>query len=277
MPKPKDVLVVTTNNVDGTKVISYIQTVSAHIVAGTNFFNDFIGGITDIIGGRSNTYQKQLVSLYNEAIERIKFSAYEVGGNAVLGLSIDMDEISGKGKSMFMLTAIGTAVILENNKPHFENIKTIKNSIVDLEKLNVTKRKKEIIKKADDNSIILDDDTLDFIYQNKIIEIYPFLIKRFQSSILKKDTPTDSIDRIYKFFLKFFSALDFETRIELLYDTLITTSETIFINHIIKLITELNLISYDRIINLLKDNFTMQKSALKIICCDKLTYDHDDI
>src|SRR3546814_9582215 len=47
------------------------------------------------------------------AIERVKYAAYEIGANCIVGLSIDMDEISGKGKSMFMLTAIGTAVIIE--------------------------------------------------------------------------------------------------------------------------------------------------------------------
>ena len=36
-----------------------------------------------------------------------------LSGLGVVGLQIDMDEISGKGKYMFMLTAIGTAVIIE--------------------------------------------------------------------------------------------------------------------------------------------------------------------
>jgi len=113
MVNPKDVLVVTTSSVDGLKVKRYLKPVSAHIVAGTNLFNDFLGGLTDVFGGRSYTYQKQLRSLYEEAIERIKFAAYEIGANCIVGLNIDMDEISGKGKSMFMLTAVGTAVILE--------------------------------------------------------------------------------------------------------------------------------------------------------------------
>jgi len=109
----KDVLVITTSSVEGLKIKRYLKPVSAHIVAGTNLFSDFLGGLTDVFGGRSQTYQKQLTSLYNEAIERIKFAAHEVGANCVMGLSIDMDEISGKGKAMFMLTAIGTAIILE--------------------------------------------------------------------------------------------------------------------------------------------------------------------
>jgi hypothetical protein len=43
--------------------------------------------------------------------------------NAIIGLKVDFDEISGKGKSMFMMSALGTAVYvkydsnLETKKP----------------------------------------------------------------------------------------------------------------------------------------------------------------
>ena len=113
MANPKDILVITTSATDGLKIKKHLKPVSAHVVAGTNLFSDFLGGFSDVFGGRSNSYQKQLTSLYNEAIERIKYNAHEIGANCVIGLSIDMDEISGKGKSMFMLTAIGTAVVIE--------------------------------------------------------------------------------------------------------------------------------------------------------------------
>lgn len=113
MANPKDILVITTSSADGLKVKRYLKPVSSHIVAGTNFFSDFLGSFSDVFGGRSSSYQRQLTSLYNEAIEHIKVAAYEIGANCIMGLNIDMDEISGKGKSMFMLTAIGTAVILE--------------------------------------------------------------------------------------------------------------------------------------------------------------------
>ena len=46
--------------------------------------------------------------------------AKALGANAVVGLKIEFDEISGKGKSMFMVTAYGTAVIIS---PEVEKIK----------------------------------------------------------------------------------------------------------------------------------------------------------
>src|SRR6476659_6915790 len=124
MMNPKDILVTTTSSVDGLKVKQYLKPIAAHIVAGTNLFSDFFASFSDVFGGRSQTYQKQLTSLYNEAIERLKITAYEIGANCIVGLSVDLDEISGKGKSMFMLTAIGTAVVLEetNKKELSKNI-----------------------------------------------------------------------------------------------------------------------------------------------------------
>lgn len=185
MANPKDVLVITTSSVDGLKIKRYLKPVSAHIVAGTNLFSDFFGGLTDVFGGRSQTYQKQLTSLYNEAIERVKFAAYEIGGNCIVGLSIDMDEISGKGKSMFMLTAIGTAIILEKevtekvyspkSDEKFEN--------VGVDRINVLRNKKAIIEKANSGSLTLNDDIWSFITSNQVGEVFPFLLKKFSAAL----------------------------------------------------------------------------------------------
>src|SRR5437773_1030803 len=115
MANPKEILVTTTSSCDGLTVKQYLKPISAHIVAGTNLFSDFLASFADVFGGRSQTYQKQLSSLYNESIERLKIAAFEIGANCIIGLHVDLDEISGKGKSMFMITALGTAVIIDDN------------------------------------------------------------------------------------------------------------------------------------------------------------------
>ena len=38
---------------------------------------------------------------YDEAIAKLKREAYEIGANCIVGLGVNMDEISGKGKEMF--------------------------------------------------------------------------------------------------------------------------------------------------------------------------------
>ena len=93
---------------DGIEIKEYIGVVNANIVIGANFFSDFAASFTDIFGGRSGAYQKRMNEMYNSAIDELKRKALQMGGNAIIGYSIDFDEISGKGKSMFMLNATGT-------------------------------------------------------------------------------------------------------------------------------------------------------------------------
>src|SRR5690554_5355233 len=180
MANPKDILVLTTSTIDGLKVKKYLRPVSAHVVAGTNLFSDFFASFSDVFGGRSGTYQKQLTSLYNEAIERVKYAAYEIGANCIVGLSIDMDEISGKGKSMFMLTAIGTAVIIEKEeKSKLLSYTNEKFENVGVERINNLRQRKKIIEKAENKNLIYDDETWNFITSNQVYEIFPFILNRY--------------------------------------------------------------------------------------------------
>jgi uncharacterized protein YbjQ (UPF0145 family) len=71
----KDILVTTTNSVDGYKVINYIGPVVTNLVIGTSIITEFFAGITDIVGGRSNKYQEKLAEMYDIAIDQLKEAA----------------------------------------------------------------------------------------------------------------------------------------------------------------------------------------------------------
>jgi uncharacterized protein YbjQ (UPF0145 family) len=102
--------VTTTSSIEGWQVDSYLGVVAIHLVAGTGIGADFLAGFSDLFGGRSGAYQKQLASLYDEAIGLLHRKAEQLGGNWIVGLKVDIDEVSGKGVQMFMVTAMGTAV-----------------------------------------------------------------------------------------------------------------------------------------------------------------------
>ncbi len=129
-------IITTTNSIDNATITDYQGLVSANIVIGANFFADFAASITDVFGGQSSSYQSKLDELYDKVIVKIKQKAAYLNADAIVGFKIDFDEISGKGKSMFMVTAIGTAVKFEynnkitlteiNKEPHSENIATQK-------------------------------------------------------------------------------------------------------------------------------------------------------
>jgi len=103
------------------KVEKYLEPVTHHVVLGMNFFADFIQSFTDVFGGKSETYQKRLESINKEVIEGLKKKVKKVGGNAAIDLKIDNDEISAKGKSMIMVTAIATAVIIDEKQANISN------------------------------------------------------------------------------------------------------------------------------------------------------------
>ncbi len=67
----------------------------------------------DIVGGQSGTYNNKLDQIKSDALLGLRKQAANKKCNAIVGVSIDVDEVSGGGKSMFMVTAVGTAVIVE--------------------------------------------------------------------------------------------------------------------------------------------------------------------
>lgn len=105
-------LVVTTNAVEGKKVVRYIGLVSGEAILGANIFQDFFAGIRDIIGGRSAAYEQELRKAKDIAIAEMTQQAQSMGGNAVIGVDLDYETIGGNG-SMLMVSASGTAVVLE--------------------------------------------------------------------------------------------------------------------------------------------------------------------
>lgn len=103
-------LVVTTDVLQGVEITSYKGVVSTNAIAGTGLFSDIGASFTDVFGGKSKGYRRYLNEIREAAMEELIKQAKEIGGNAVVGFSIDFDEISGQGKQMFMVSATGTAV-----------------------------------------------------------------------------------------------------------------------------------------------------------------------
>lgn len=103
-------IITTTNSIEGAEITSYMRLISTNVVIGSSFVSDFFASFTDLFGGRSNTYQNRLDEVYQNAITEIEQKAARIGADAVVGLKMDFNEISGKGKAMFMVSAVGTAV-----------------------------------------------------------------------------------------------------------------------------------------------------------------------
>lgn len=107
-------LVVTTPTIEGRRIVKYHGVVSGEAILGANIFRDLFAGIRDIVGGRSAAYERELREAKRIAIEEMAREAQEMGGNAVLGVDLDYESIEmGSGGGMLMVSASGTAVVLE--------------------------------------------------------------------------------------------------------------------------------------------------------------------
>ncbi|MFA7116546.1 MAG: heavy metal-binding domain-containing protein [Bacteroidales bacterium] len=104
--------ITTTNTIENFNISEYLDLISTHVVVGTNIFSDFGASITDVFGGKSGTYQKKLAKMNEDAISQLRAKAIAINADAIVGLKLDFNEIAGKGKSMFMVSAVGTAVRL---------------------------------------------------------------------------------------------------------------------------------------------------------------------
>lgn len=114
MADPTPLLVTTTDGFEGRRIVAYKGLVGGDAILGANMFRDFFAGIRDILGGRSGSYEKVLRKAKNEAVDDMLEQARELGANAVVGVDLDYETIQIQdGGSMLMVSASGTAVVLE--------------------------------------------------------------------------------------------------------------------------------------------------------------------
>lgn len=104
--------VTTTPSVEGRRITRYCGIVAGEAILGANLFKDLFAGIRDLVGGRSATYERELQRAREIAMTELQQRAMELGANAVVGVDLDY-EVLGQGNGMLMVSASGTAVVVE--------------------------------------------------------------------------------------------------------------------------------------------------------------------
>lgn len=104
-------ILTTTHTIEGRTIFEYKGIVFGEVISGVNFFKDFGASIRNIIGGRSISYENELLSARTKALKELEERALAMGADAVVGIDIDY-EVLGEGGAMLMVTASGTAVKL---------------------------------------------------------------------------------------------------------------------------------------------------------------------
>jgi uncharacterized protein YbjQ (UPF0145 family) len=102
-------IITTTPSIEGKQIVNYHGVVSGEVITGINFVKDFFAGLRNIVGGRSGSYEDELIRARETALQELEKRAAEVGANAVVGIDIDY-EVLGTNNGMLMVIVSGTAV-----------------------------------------------------------------------------------------------------------------------------------------------------------------------
>ncbi len=105
-------ILTTTPAVEGRRIVEYKGIVFGEVINGVDFIKDFAAGLTNFFGGRSGSYEGELVQAREAALRELSERAKKMGADAVVGIDIDY-EVLGQANNMLMVTASGTAVVLD--------------------------------------------------------------------------------------------------------------------------------------------------------------------
>ena len=105
-------ILTTTPTVEGHTITEYKGIVFGEVISGVNFIKDIKASLRDIVGGRSSSYEGELINARTQALRELEERARQMNADAVVGIDLDY-EVLGQGGSMLMVSASGTAVKLQ--------------------------------------------------------------------------------------------------------------------------------------------------------------------
>ena len=103
-------LIVTTNDIPGHRVVSTLGVVRGITVRSRNVVSDVVGGVQSMIGGRVGAYVKLAEAARQEAYDDLVEHARAMGANAILAMRYDANEIM---PGITEVPAYGTAVVVK--------------------------------------------------------------------------------------------------------------------------------------------------------------------
>lgn len=103
-------LIVTTNDVPGHRIVRTLGLVRGITVRSRNIVSDAIGGLQSMMGGRVGAYVKLAETSRAEAYDELVQHAQGIGANAVIAMRYEANEIM---EGVTEVLAYGTAVVIE--------------------------------------------------------------------------------------------------------------------------------------------------------------------
>jgi uncharacterized protein YbjQ (UPF0145 family) len=261
-------IISTTSAIENWKVEKYLGIVTDQIVLGANLFHDVFSSFRDVFGGSSKSYQKDLSKMENIVLDNLKRKASKLGANIILGLRLDFDEVSGGGKSMFMLSASGTAVsaIPPNNNPIVEE-----EEIITYQKLSYEIERERIL-----NDINKVDFKINSIKQIQTLNEYNVIdVKNSVNYLNNNPTPSEEI---YELMVDYFKSVPINDIDEYLKSEHFVIISNDTFSTLYKILDAINWYSFNVFKSLLVSNNPIShQRALFLFRLVKLSYSKEDI
>ncbi len=259
----KNITITTTNHIEDAHIDKYMGIITTNIVVGTNLFSDIAASFTDFFGGNSETYQRKLQLIYKDAINDLSLKALAMRANCILGLHIDFDEISGKNKSMFMVSLIGTAVKIniESKEIQEESIDTVSSDFLINECF-----KRRFIKKFEEE--YPNEAEWEYILSHDMPELAELLYRVYIKSYSTYEYEAQKLAK--QNFPSYLNRLDYQQATAIVYSDVENSFDASF-----DLIYNFNLFNAEAILQLIKKNKI--KIAISLLNANKPTYTKEDL
>ncbi|MFZ0392175.1 MAG: heavy metal-binding domain-containing protein, partial [Calditrichia bacterium] len=86
-------IVTTTPSVEGRSIAEYKGIVSGEAIMGANIVRDIFASITDVVGGRSASYEHKLTHARKLSLSEMEEQARSLGANAIVGVDLDYEVV----------------------------------------------------------------------------------------------------------------------------------------------------------------------------------------
>ena len=104
-------LIVSSPNVPGKKIVKTLGLVKGNTIRARHIGKDILAAFRNIVGGEIHEYTKLMAESREQALDRMKESAEQMGANAVISV-ISTTSMISQGAAELMV--LGTAVIIED-------------------------------------------------------------------------------------------------------------------------------------------------------------------
>ena len=107
------IMLTTSHTLQSIEVTKYLGVVSAECAYGMNMFKDMFANVRNLVGGRSTAVQDTMRDSRETVMQELKREAHAKGANAVIAVDIDYTQLGAGGNMMVLVSASGTAVVIE--------------------------------------------------------------------------------------------------------------------------------------------------------------------